>query len=155
VVDAREGLTALDRAVGASLRKVDVPVICVANKAEGNAGIQGISEAFGLGFGDPVPISAEHGEGMDFLYEALQPFEVGRAEEEEENEGEERAIRIAVVGRPNAGKSTLINRLIGEERLITGPEPGLTRDSIGVEWRFEGRRIKLFDTAGLRKKARV
>jgi GTP-binding protein len=168
VIDAREGVTALDRAVAQTLRKVRVPIICLANKAEGGKGVQGVAEAFGLGFGDPIPLSAEHGEGLDQLFDALLPFEEATAqdpdaipagdfgEDEEPEDGEEiKSVKIAVIGRPNAGKSTLINKLIGEERMITGPEPGLTRDSIGVEWVWKDRRVKLFDTAGMRRKARV
>ncbi len=168
VIDSREGVTALDRAVGQTLRKVSVPIICAANKAEGGKGIQGVSEAFGLGFGDPIPMSAEHGEGLEFLYDALAPYYDAQAQDpdapaagdlgedgEVDPDAEPKSVRIAIVGRPNAGKSTLINKLIGEERLITGPEPGLTRDSIGVDWMWKDRRIKLFDTAGLRRKARV
>ncbi|HMN85609.1 MAG TPA: ribosome biogenesis GTPase Der [Bauldia sp.] len=162
VVDARAGVTPLDSHFADMLRTVGRPVILVANKAEGRAGEAGALEAYSLGLGDPVPISAEHGEGMADLYAALAPF-VPEPEEAEAPDGEaeapdaeaDRAIRVAVVGRPNAGKSTLINRLIGEDRLLTGPEAGITRDSISVDWAWRERKFRLFDTAGLRRKARV
>ena len=162
VVDARAGVTPLDSHFADMLRTVGRPVILVANKAEGKAGEAGALEAYSLGLGDPVPISAEHGEGMADLYAALAPF-VPEPEEAEAPDGEaeapdaeaDRAIRVAVVGRPNAGKSTLINRLIGEDRLLTGPEAGITRDSISVDWAWRERKFRLFDTAGLRRKARV
>jgi GTP-binding protein len=147
-------------------------VILVANKAEGSAGRDGAYEAFSLGLGDPIAISAEHGEGLSDLYDALAavlpetarldaatqeeaaPLVLGEEEDGSEDDPE-RPLQIAVVGRPNAGKSTLLNRILGEERLLTGPEPGLTRDSIGLETVWRDRRIKLFDTAGLRRRARV
>ncbi len=155
VVDARAGITPLDAHFATMLRESGRPVILVANKAEGKAGEGGYLESFSLGMGEPVPISAEHGEGMgdlrDALAEALGQLEGGEAESEEAD----RPIQIAVVGRPNAGKSTLINRLIGEERLLTGPEAGITRDSIAVDWHWRDRRFRVFDTAGLRRKARV
>ncbi len=154
VIDAREGLAPMDRIFAEVLRRHDRPVILVANKAEGRAGEAGVAEAFRLGMGEPVPISAEHGEGMADLYAAiLAAAPDAGAEAAEDDEGA--PIRIAIVGRPNAGKSTLVNRLIGEERLLTGPEAGITRDAIPVEWTFEGRRVRLVDTAGLRRKARV
>jgi GTP-binding protein len=117
-------------------------------------GEEGALEAFSLGLGEPVPISAEHGEGMADLYAAVAAVaeDIGEAEE---GEDAEKPIRIAIVGRPNAGKSTLVNRLIGEERLLTGPEAGITRDAIPVDWEWEGRRVRLVDTAGLRRKAKV
>lgn len=173
VIDARIGITPADETFAEIVRRSGQPVILVANKAEGRVGEAGAYEAYALGFGDPVPLSAEHGEGMALLYEALQPFvddaddmarrdaqrreEAGGAEEAEE--GVEwrptKPLRIAIVGRPNAGKSTLVNQLIGEDRMLTGPEAGITRDSIAVDWEWRGRRVKLFDTAGLRRKARV
>lgn len=151
VVDAREGLTPLDRIFAELLRKRDKPVVLAANKAEGRAGEAGAAEAFALGMGEPILLSAEHGEGLSALYEALAPFEGGAAEDEEAD----KPVRIAIVGRPNAGKSTLVNRLIGEDRLLTGPEAGITRDAIPVDWEWEGRPIRLVDTAGLRRKAKV
>ena len=166
VIDARAGLTPLDEEIGRWLREQEVPVVLVANKAEGNAGQSGILESYSLGLGEPVPISAEHGEGVADLYEALVPLIADKqpiedeAEEEDEDDPS-RPLQLAIVGRPNAGKSTLINRLLGEDRLLTGPEAGITRDSIAVEWQWhdpatgEARPIKLIDTAGMRKKAKV
>jgi GTP-binding protein len=153
VIDAREGVTPLDEVFAEILRKHDKPVLLAANKAEGRQGDQGILEAFGLGLGEPVPISAEHGEGMADLYAAISavaPFEADESEDESE-----KPVRIAIVGRPNAGKSTLVNKLIGEERLLTGPEAGITRDAIPVDWEWDGRAVRLVDTAGLRRKAKV
>ncbi|MFQ3622566.1 MAG: ribosome biogenesis GTPase Der [Acetobacteraceae bacterium] len=159
VIDAREGVTPMDRHFAAWLRRSGRPVIVVANKAEGRAGESGVLDAFGLGLGDPVPVSAEHGEGLGELHErvalALGPVPQPGAEDGGEA-GSDRPLRLAVVGRPNAGKSTLVNRLIGEERQLTGPEPGITRDAIALTWRDEeGRLVRLVDTAGLRKRARV
>lgn len=163
IVDARAGVTPLDRSFASLLRASGKPVILLANKAEGAAGEAGLYDAYALGVGDPIAISAEHGEGMGDLYAALEPFltEHGEAEPEEEIEWDNplKPLRVAIVGRPNAGKSTLVNRIIGEDRLLTGPEAGITRDSISVEWRWQGPDrdwpVKLFDTAGMRKKARV
>jgi GTP-binding protein len=157
LIDARAGLLPADRPFAELARRSGKPVILVANKAEGGAGMAGAYEAFGLGLGDPVPLSAEHGEGLADLYEALEPY-VAVAEDSSEGEDEAsegKPLRIAVVGRPNAGKSTLINRLIGQDRLLVGPEAGITRDSISIDWDWRGRGVKLFDTAGLRKRARV
>jgi GTP-binding protein len=154
VIDAREGVTPLDEVFAEILRKRDKPVIVAANKAEGRAGEEGALEAFSLGLGEPVPISAEHGEGMADLYAAVAAI-ADDIEEADEGEDAEKPIRIAIVGRPNAGKSTLVNRLIGEERLLTGPEAGITRDAIPVDWEWDGRRVRLVDTAGLRRKAKV
>jgi len=158
LIDARAGVTPLDAHFADMLRTIGKPVVLVANKAEGRAGEAGVLEAFSLGLGEPVAISAEHGEGMADLYVALAAHrgegEEGEGEAEPGAEGD-RAIRVAVVGRPNAGKSTLINRMVGEERLLTGPEAGITRDSISVDWTWRERRFRLFDTAGLRRKARV
>ncbi|MBP2314987.1 ribosome biogenesis GTPase Der [Azospirillum soli] len=172
IIDARAGITPLDRHFAALLRKGKTPVILVANKAEGKAGAPGLYESFELGLGEPIPLSAEHGEGMADLVQALMPY--AKEEEKAEEaaavaEGEElpigdqpepeeektRPIQIAIVGRPNVGKSTLLNSLIGEERVLTGPEAGMTRDAITVDWEWRGRKFKLVDTAGMRKRARV
>ena len=174
LIDARAGVTPMDEHFAELLRRVGKPVVLVANKAEGKLGEAGVLEAYGLGFGEPVAISAEHGEGMADLFAALLPFErvEGEAEQAEDDAGDEvqldaegdviepaidptRPIKVAVVGRPNAGKSTLINTMLGEERLLTGPEAGITRDSISVDWVWRDRPFKLFDTAGMRRKARV
>lgn len=179
ITDARAGLTPLDEEIARYLRSQDVPIVPVVNKAEGKQGEAGVLEAYSLGLGDPVPLSAEHGEGIADLFGALFPI-IGDGEAEaaaedrvhdaDENreltEEEERALldeplKLAIVGRPNAGKSTLINRLLGEDRLLTGPEAGITRDSIAVDWEWqdpksgEMREIRLIDTAGMRKKAKV
>ena len=155
LIDAREGVTPLDAEIGRWLRVESTPVILVANKAESSAGEAGILDAYRLGLGEPIAMSAEHGEGVADLFEALQPLVEGKAEEEEEPAGEGAPLKLAVVGRPNAGKSTLVNTMIGEERMITGPEAGITRDSISVEWQWEGRAVRLIDTAGLRKRAKI
>lgn len=160
MIDARAGVTPLDKYFADLLRRSGRPVILIANKAEGRAAEAGLAEAYGLGLGDPIGLSAEHGEGMGDLYAALEPFDAKSESSEpvvesEKEEGANKPLRIAIVGRPNAGKSTLINRLLGDERLLTGPEAGITRDSIAVDWQWEGRKIKLFDTAGMRRRARV
>jgi GTP-binding protein len=152
VIDAREGVTQADGVFGELLRRSGKPVILAANKAEGKKGDDGVMEGFQLGLGEPLAISAEHGEGMAELYEMLRGYEDLAGEEEDEGD---KPVRIAIIGRPNAGKSTLVNKLLGEDRLLTGPEAGITRDSISVDWEYEGRAIRLVDTAGLRRKARV
>ncbi|NYT40392.1 ribosome biogenesis GTPase Der [Sphingomonas sp. R-74633] len=162
LVDARAGVTPLDEEIARWLRSTDRPIILVANKAEGRAGETGVLEALALGFGDPVQLSAEHGEGMADLFEMLLPH-VEREDvevEEEDPDNPNAPLKLAIVGRPNAGKSTLVNRFLGEERMITGPEAGITRDSISIDWEwedFEGnmRPVRLIDTAGMRKKAKV
>jgi GTPase len=156
MIDAREGLTPLDEEIGRWLRVESTPVVVIANKAEGRAGEAGILDAFRLGLGEPVAISAEHGEGIADLFEALQPLvERDIVEEDGPDDRENAPLKLAIVGRPNAGKSTLVNRMIGEERMITGPEAGITRDSISIEWQWRGHPVRLVDTAGLRKRAKV
>jgi len=156
IIDARAGLTPLDETFASLLRRAGRPVVIAANKAEGVADWPGVAEGYALGFGEPVAISAEHNQGMSELFDALMeaagPEHIERDEIEESSEP---PLRIAVVGRPNAGKSTLINALVGEARLITGPEAGVTRDSISVDWMWDGRKVRLADTAGMRKKAKV
>ena len=182
VVDAKTGLTPIDQALADMLRRKGKPVVLVANKAEARGSDGGFYDAFTLGLGEPTPISAEHGQGMLDLRDAIvaaigeerafPPRDeeavtdvdvrteamVEGAEEDEDFEptyDETKPLRVAIVGRPNAGKSTLINRFLGEDRLLTGPEAGITRDSISVDWQWRGRTIKMFDTAGMRRKARV
>ena len=157
LIDARAGVTALDSHFAAWLRRGPAAVVLVANKAESGRGMEGALEAYELGFGAPVAISAEHGEGLADLYEALAPFLETPAPEggEDEDDETEGPLKLAIVGRPNVGKSTLINRLLGEERLLTGPEPGVTRDAIAIDWAWKGRPVRLVDTAGLRRRARV
>ncbi|TPP11729.1 ribosome biogenesis GTPase Der [Rhizobium glycinendophyticum] len=179
VVDAKFGLTPVDQTLAEMLRRRGKPVVLVANKSEARGSDSGFYDAYTLGLGEPVPISAEHGQGMidlrDAIVEAIgeerafpEPDdeaetdvvlsatdEDGEDEEFEPEYDDSKPLRVAIVGRPNAGKSTLINRFLGEDRLLTGPEAGITRDSISVEWDWRGRTIKMFDTAGMRRKARV
>ncbi|ATQ55800.1 ribosome biogenesis GTPase Der [Paracoccus yeei] len=172
VIDARAGVTAADEYFADILRKRARHVILAANKAEGRAGESGALEAYALGLGEPLRISAEHGEGMDDLYRALVPLaeefeaanvqqapetDVDVAEDDDESwrPSAAKPLQIAVIGRPNAGKSTLINKILGEDRLLTGPEAGITRDSISVATDFMGTPVRIFDTAGMRKKARI
>ncbi|MBX4908636.1 MULTISPECIES: ribosome biogenesis GTPase Der [Rhizobium] len=178
VVDAKNGLTPVDTALAEMLRRRGKPVVLVANKSEARGSDSGFYDAYTLGLGEPTPISAEHGQGMldlrDAIVEAIgkdrayakedvavTDVDISHSADEGEDEDEEPAydetkpLRVAIVGRPNAGKSTLINRFLGEDRLLTGPEAGITRDSISVEWDWRGRTIKMFDTAGMRRKARV
>ncbi len=160
MIDARAGIVPLDEEIGRWLRASTTPVVLVANKAEGRAGDQGVLEALTLGFGDAVELSAEHGEGLVELFEALLPHVEDREGEEVEDDSEDAPLKLAIVGRPNAGKSTLVNRMLGEDRVITGPEAGITRDSIAIDWLWadpkgEPRAVRLIDTAGMRKRAKV
>jgi GTP-binding protein len=171
LIDARVGLTPADHAFADLVRKAGRPVILIANKSEGKKGGEGAMEAFALGLGTPIPFSAEHGEGLSDLYdalcEALPEATARRLDDEDEDETDEeegegghapdpsRPIKVAVIGRPNAGKSTLINALLGEDRLLTGPEAGITRDAIAVDLDFGGRAFQVWDTAGLRRRSRV
>ena len=163
VIDARAGLTPNDRAFADHARRASKPVVLLANKSEGKHGEVGAMESYALGLGDPILISAEHGEGMAELYQALRALmpevtdkdEAGDEAVDTDEDVARRPIRVAVVGRPNAGKSTLINRLLGEERLLTSAEAGTTRDSIAVEFTWNGREFRVFDTAGLRRRSRI
>ncbi len=161
LIDSRAGLTPLDEEIGRWLRSETTPVVLAANKAEGKAGEAGLLEAWSLGLGEPIAISAEHGEGVADLFDLIRPFVEREDEAEvEEEDGTEGPLKLAIVGRPNAGKSTLINRILREERLITGPEAGITRDSIAIDWIWRApdgseRPVRLIDTAGMRKKAKV
>ena len=175
LVDSRTGITPLDEHFANWMREQEIPVILVANKCEGKAGVGGLYEAYSLGLGDPIGLSAEHGVGLEELYQALRPIVDSRTELEngslqnltvfgdlEKNTGELDSneisggpLQMAIVGRPNVGKSTLVNRLIGEDRMLTGSEAGITRDSISIEWSHKGHPVRLVDTAGLRRKSRV
>lgn len=178
VIDGRDGVTPVDRDIARQLRRGGKPIIVLVNKSDTNASLASLEPAERLGFGEPVAVSAAHGTGLQDLYEALVPHARatdGLDEDEDvdddasdaddvddaDDEGAEdaavsrRPMTIAITGRPNAGKSTLLNQLLGSERAITSPIAGTTRDSVNAEWEWEGRRIKLVDTAGLRKKAKV
>lgn len=165
VTDARAGITPADQIFADLLRRSGATVILALNKAEGRVGQDAIYEGYGLGLGDPIGISAEHGEGMGDLYAALLPLSEefsAQADQtafdpnnEEDPLAENRPLQIAITGRPNSGKSTLVNKILGQERLLTGPEAGITRDAIAVDTDWGGRRFRIFDTAGLRKKAKV
>jgi GTPase len=164
VIDARAGIVPLDEEIGRWLRGAKTPVIVLANKCEGKAASEsGLMEAYSLGFGDPIAFSAEHGEGLGELFSDLLPF-VERDEVEAvealDDESDDAPLKLAIVGRPNAGKSTLVNKMLGEDRMITGPEAGITRDSITIDWEWPSpdgklREVRLIDTAGLRKKSKV
>ena len=162
VFDARAGITPLDRHFAQWLRAHNTPLILVANKAEARAGEGGVAESYALGFGEPVQISAEHGEGMADLYEALLPIldpliaeAAALAEAADTPDEENGPLKLAIVGRPNAGKSTLINKLLDEDRLVVGPEAGITRDSITIDAEWLGQAVRLVDTAGLRRRSKV
>ena len=169
LVDARAGVTPQDDTFAELLRRSGATVLLAANKAEGRRGAEGAAEAWSLGLGDPIELSAEHGEGLEALHDALMPLIAAKADAaaladaarteggdaEPDPDDPSRPIRIAVIGRPNAGKSTLVNAILGEDRLLTGPEAGITRDAIGGDVDWGGRAFRVFDTAGMRKKARV
>ncbi|MGL4729675.1 MAG: ribosome biogenesis GTPase Der [Bosea sp. (in: a-proteobacteria)] len=188
VIDARQGVTPMDESFAALVRRFNKPVVLLANKAEAKGGRAGTYEAYSLGLGEPIAVSAEHGDGMADLHETLrglfrklkkkkpQAEEISQSEEDDEDQDDEVVssrelprdengdiiderpagpLRVAIIGRPNAGKSTLVNRILGEERLLTGPEAGITRDTISLEWSHRGRDLILHDTAGLRRRARV
>jgi len=157
VIDARAGVMPMDKYFANLVRKQSKTVILLANKAESKASEAGVYEAYGLGLGDPIEFSGAHGIGIDDLYEALKLYMDNMPEEADEFEEDDpdKPIRLAIIGQPNAGKSTLINKMIGQDRLLTGPEAGITRDAIAIDWTYKGRKIALWDTAGIRKKARV
>ncbi len=168
LIDARAGVTTLDEQFADLLRRSPTPIVLVANKCEGKGQDSTLYDAFRLGLGEPLPISAEHGQGLAGLYQALGRFAAPEADPGSDDQdsavaGSEagsaaaslRPLQLAIIGRPNTGKSTLINRLLGEDRMLTGPEPGVTRDSVGVDWEYRGRKIRLIDTAGVRKRAKV
>ncbi len=164
VIDARAGVTPIDKEFAARIRKLNKPVILVGNKSESKAALPGLGEAHALGFGGPLAVSAEHAEGLDELHDALEPFVKGSAEADDDGEDSDyneadapsnRPLKLAIIGQPNAGKSTLVNAMLGAERMLTGPEAGITRDAISSDWTWRGRPIKLWDTAGIRRKSRV
>ena len=161
MIDGRAGVTPLDEEIARWLRSEDTPIILLVNKAEGKQGENGLMESYSLGFDNPIALSAEHGEGVVDLFEMLRPhvehehYETDAEEQEEGHDDEHAPLKLAIVGRPNAGKSTLVNRMVGEDRMITGPEAGITRDSITLDWEWDGRPVRLVDTAGLRKRAKI
>jgi len=154
VIDARAGVTPVDREFAQRVRKRGKPVILIANKVEGREAAAGVAEAYSLGFGQPLAISAEHGEGMEAIYDAVAPY-VLASEAEQTEETASGPLRLAIIGQPNAGKSTLVNAMLGKERMLTGPEAGITRDAIASDWAWQGQAIKLWDTAGIRRKSKV
>jgi GTP-binding protein len=151
VIDARVGVTPADQHFAQWVRRQDKPVLLLANKAEGRAGEGGLYEAYSLGLGEPLPISSEHGEGFSGLHDAIEAL----LPEAPEVDDAQKPLQLAIIGRPNAGKSTLLNRLVGQARMITGPEAGLTRDAVGVDFYDSDRPVRLVDTPGLRRKARI
>ena len=156
MIDVRAGVTPMDRHFAEDIRRVGAKTVLAANKCEGRLGQDGLYEAFELGLGEPVAISAEHGEGMAELFESLLAAAEAIPGYADRDEAAENApLQLAIVGRPNVGKSTLVNRLIGEDRLLTGPESGITRDAISIDWEYQGKALRLVDTAGLRRRARV
>ncbi len=158
VIDARVGITPIDRMFAEKIRKFGKPVRLIANKAEARMAEAGVMDSYSLGFGEPIAVSAEHGEGIEGIYDAVADFLPDVEEvvtEETEEEEMARPLRLAIIGQPNAGKSTLVNTMLGEERMLTGPEAGITRDAIATDWSWQGREIKLWDTAGIRRKSRV
>ncbi len=155
VVDGRTGITPIDKHFAQLVRRKKTKTILVVNKSEGGRASDTISESYRLGFGEPVAISAAHGEGLSELYDALAPFSKEQSEHTEVIEDINTPMQIAVVGRPNVGKSTLVNKILGEDRVLTGPEAGITRDAIAVDFEFGGRAVKLVDTAGMRRKSNV
>jgi len=157
VIDARAGVMPMDKFFADLVRKQSKTVILLANKAESKAASAGVYEAYGLGLGDPIEFSGAHGIGIDDLYEALKLYMENKPAEPDEldEDDPDKPIRLAIIGQPNAGKSTLINKMIGQDRLLTGPEAGITRDAIAIDWIYNNRKIALWDTAGIRKKARV
>ncbi len=168
LIDSRVGVTPLDKHFGNWIRQQGIPLILIANKCEGKAQTIGLTEAYSLGLGDPIPFSAEHGKGLSELYDALVPyfkkkenykdFKNIQGMSQTTNKTKKEIIKpisITIVGRPNVGKSTLVNHLLGEERVLTGPVAGTTRDSINISWQFNGQEIKLVDTAGLRRKSKI
>lgn len=157
MLDARTGVTPQDETLAQWIRSLGKTVVLAANKCEGTQGEDGLYEAYALGLGEPIPLSSEHGLGLEDLYQALVQYYSGPLEEEddEDEEDEAGALQLAIVGRPNVGKSTLINKLLGHERLLTGPQAGVTRDSIAVDWEYDGHPIRFHDTAGMRKRTKV
>lgn len=159
VIDAREGITASEERLAQQARLTGKPLIVMANKCEGREGRQNLYEVYRLGLGEPIPISAEHGEGIDDLYQALLPYFKESRHEEQIKESslpeEMRPLRLAIAGRPNVGKSTLMNALLGKARVLTGDQPGITRDAVIIPWQYQNREIQLVDTAGLRRRSRI
>lgn len=155
MIDARAGLTPVDEHFAHWLRTQKTPVVLIANKCEGNAAEAGRMEAYRLGLGDPLAVSAEHGIGMADLFDALAAFDAAHEREDSRYDDEAPPLQLAIVGRPNVGKSTMVNRLLGEDRMLTGPESGITRDAITIPWRYGEREVRLVDTAGMRRRGRI